>query len=215
MQGLSGRTWSAPVSDSEAAALLRADPNFIQGDMVDSDEATAQTVRFMAQLVKHSQSDPIIQQAWKDAWSRFNGIAFGDEAVCCWWYAKYLVKFVHHQELLRDWMFSLDDLQLLISPEALLKMKFPKGDCAIFTTLIQAMLRLRGIGYETVTVAVNPMAPELYGHVYPYAIRPDGTRIALDASHGKYPGWEVPAARIIKKKCGTQTATKYSAVEVN
>lgn len=210
---LSGKTWMSPVSDSEAAALLRADPNYIQGSD-DSDEATAQTVRFMSDLVKHSLSDPIIKRACDDAWQRFRQIAFQDRAVCAWWYARYLIKFVHHQELLRDWVFSLDDLQLLISPEALLKMTDPKGDCAIFTTLIQAMLATQGIGYETVTVAVDPRTPDLYTHVYPQAIRPDGTRLALDASHGKFPGWEAPPARVLKKKSGTQTAMKCHPVEV-
>ena len=105
MQGLSGKQWTRPVSDNEAASLLRADPNFQQGSLTDSDEATAQTVRFMIALVKHSLEDPIIGQAWRDAWQRFHGVAFGNEAVCVWWYARYLIKFVHHQELLRDWLW--------------------------------------------------------------------------------------------------------------
>ena len=199
----------SPVSDSEAAALLRQNPNFRQASLEDPDEATAQTVRFMADLVKHAQSDPIVGQAWQDAWNRFRQIAFQDEIVCVWWYARYLVKFVHHQELLRDWLFKMDELQLLISPEALLKMQDPKGDCAIFTTLIQALLQYRGIPWETVTVAVDPRQPELFTHVYAQAIRPDGSRIALDASHGKYPGWEAPASRVFKKKLGTPTAMRF------
>lgn len=212
---LSGKTWMSPVSDTEAAALLREDPNFIQGSLQDSDEATAQTVRFMASLVKHSLSDPIIGQAWRDAWQRFAGITGGDEVQCAWWYAKSTVKFVHHQELLRDWLYTLDDLQLLISPEALLKMQSPKGDCAIFTTLIQALLAYQGIQFETVTVAVNPSVPELFTHVYAQAVRPDGARVPLDASHGKYPGWEAPPDRVLKKKYGTAMAMKYQAAEVN
>ena len=169
----------------------------------------------MASLVKHSLSDPIIGQAWRDAWQRFAAITGGDEIQCAWWYAKTLLKFVHHQELLRDWLYTLDDLQLLISPEAVLKMEKPKGDCAVYTTLVQALLAYRGIGYETVTVAVNASVPDLYTHVYAQAVRPDGSRVPLDASHGQYPGWEVPADRILKKKYGTPMVVKSSAVEVN
>lgn len=212
MQGLSGKQWSGQVTDSEAAALLRADPNAFQGSVDDPELQVRQIVSLMAACVKHSKGDPIIAAAWQDAWDRFHAVTFGDEAQCCWWYAKYLVKFVHHSVLLRDWLFSLDDTQLLISPDALLRMRSPKGDCAIFTTLIQALLAYRDIPYETVTVAVNPMTPDFFGHVYPQASRPDGTRIALDASHGKYPGWEVPAARVLKKKCGTPMAMKSQAV---
>ena len=202
VRGLDGTIWGSHVSDAEAAAALRQHPNFEQGSLSDSDEATAQTVRFMCDLVKHSLSDPIIGQAFSDAWNRFRQISMQDEAACCWWYAKYLIRFVHHQELLRDWLFSLDDLQLLISPEALLKMEKPKGDCAVFTCLIGAMLSYRGIPWEIVTVAASPAAPDLFTHVYPQAVMSDGGRLPLDASHGKYPGWEVP--RVFKKKLGTR-----------
>jgi hypothetical protein len=215
VQGLSGKQWNSQVSDSEAGAFLRADPNTVQASMDDPDLQVAQIVSLMTAVVRHSQGDPIIAAAWRDAWDKFKGVTFGDEAQCCWWYAKYVVKFVHHSELLRDWLFSLDDIQLLISPDALLRMQGPKGDCAIFTTLIQALLAYRGIPYETVTVAVNPLMPEFFGHVYPQAVRENGSRIPLDASHGKYPGWEVPAARILKKKCGTPMAMKSQAREVN
>ena len=215
MRGLSAQRWDGPVTDDQAAAILRAYPNFRQASLSDTDEATAQTVQFMCELVKYSLADPVIALAWRDAWNRFRGIAMGDEAACAWWYAKYLIKFVHHQELLRDWLFKFDELQLLISPEALLKMRWPKGDCAIFTCLIQALLSYRGIPWETVTVAASPMTPDLFTHVYAQAVRPDGSRLPLDASHGKYPGWEVPAERVFKKKLGTQTETKSLPWAVN
>ena len=209
----SPETWTSRMSDAQAAAYLNSVyDGFEQASLFDSDEATAQTVRYMGRLVRHSLSDPVVANAWRDAWTRFGKLANGDEAQVAWWYARHLVKFVHHQRMLVHWMGKPNELQLLISPEALLKMERPAGDCAVFTTLIEALLSYRGIGWETVTVAVNPMRPELYTHVYPQAIRPDGSRIALDASHGKYPGWQAPAARVIKKKCGTSPAMKYQEV---
>ena len=212
VQGLSGKQWARQVSDSEAAALLREDPNFIQGSLTDSDEATAQQVQLICAVVKHSLSDPIIKQAWADAWRAFGRLSFGDETSCCWWYARYVVKFAHHQELLRAWLFKFDDLQLIISPDALLRMMSPKGACATFTALIGGMLQYRGIPWEIVAAAVNPMVPDLYTHVWPQAVRPDGSRIALDASHGKYPGWHAPDSRVIKKKYGTPMAMKSQEV---
>jgi len=212
--GPSPEIWTSRLSDDQAAAYLRQNPGFLQADLQDSDKATAQTVKYMAELVKHSLGDPVVGRAWQDAWHRLHAIAFDDEPQVAWWYAKYLLKFVHHQELLRDWLFKLDELQLLISPEALLKLQSPKGDCAIYTTLIQALLSYRGIPWETVTVAVSPMAPDLYTHVYPQAILADGSRLPLDASHGKYPGWEAPPERVFKKKCGTRTETKSLPSEV-
>ena len=93
-------------------------------------------------------------------------------------------------------------------------MSLSKGDCAIFTTLIQALLLYRGIPYETVCVAVDPRQPAEYTHVYPRAVRADGSRVVLDASHGPWPGWEVPAGRILKKKCSMRTATSCPRMEV-
>jgi hypothetical protein len=207
-------TWRSRLTDAQAASYLRRHPGFAQASLDDPDEATAQTVRYMAVLVRHSQSDPIVGAAADQAWRDFHGLAGDDPAVCAWWFAKHTLRFVHHQELLVHWLGLPDELQLLISPEAVLKLEQPKGDCAVYTTLIQAMLEHWGIPWETVTVAVNPMRPDLYTHVYAQAIRADGSRIPLDASHGKYPGWEAPSSRVFKKKLGTGTVTK-SIQEVN
>ena len=88
-----------------------------------------------------------------------------------------------------------NELQLLIAPEALLHMERPKGDCAVFTTLVCALLDCLAIPWEIVTVAVDPRQPGIYSHVYARAVLEDGRRLPLDASHGAYPGWEVPRSR--------------------
>jgi len=114
-------------------------------------------------------------------------------ACSCWWFAHLAIEFVHHDSMIRALWGEADQQQLLISPDVLLRMQRPAGDCAIFTMLICAMLRARGVRYEIVTAAVDPSQPEIYSHVYARAVMPDGTRLPLDASHGKYPGWQVPA----------------------
>ena len=198
--------WDKPVSADDAAAWLRMNPGFVQSDLLDSDNATAQTVQYMCALVARSLSYPVLAAAWRDAWEHFRFIAGFDEPTAIWWYARYLIKFVHHQKLLVDWMGLPNELQLLISPEALLRLREPVGDCAVFTTLIGALLAYRGWTWHVVTVAVNPLHPDLYTHVYPEVVRPDGEVMALDASHGKYPGWRAPDYRILKKKCGALQA---------
>jgi len=189
-----------------AAAMLRENPGFFQASLSDPWQATQETILYMCGLVRASASDPVISEAAADAVKRFAFWCGGDKrspgvlAESCWWWLKHAIKFVHHQKLLRAWLGKADELQLLISPDVLLKMEQPKGDCAVFTCLICAMLDALGVPWEIVTVAVDPNQPEIFSHVYPRAVLESGMRLALDASHGKYPGWEVPRRRVSLKQ---------------
>jgi hypothetical protein len=102
--------------------------------------------------------------------------------------------------LLRKHLGESGHLQGLISPEVLVRMENPEGDCAIFSECIAAFLRVFGLPYEFVTVAVNPSEPEIFSHVYLYAVLPDGSRLPLDASHGTYPGWQVPSSDVFRRQ---------------
>ena len=124
----------------------------------------------------------------------------GALAACAWWWCKTYIKFVHHESLLRKYLGEAGHLQGLISPDALVRMSKPQGDCAIFTDMLCAFLRVYGIQYEIVTVAVNPREPSEYSHVFAYAVLPDGRRLPLDASHGDYPGWQVPSAHVFRRQ---------------
>ena len=181
-------------TDAEAARELQRNPGVRQASP-DPTEATAETVLYMCELIQDSLVDGIVQQATKDA-DRFRQFAASPWA-SIWWWAKHHIVFVHHQKLLVAWLGAPDELQLLIRPDALLKMTQPKGDCAVFTTLICAMLDCAGLDWEICTVAVDPRQPGIYSHVYPRVILQNGRRIPLDASHGKFPGWEVPAQHVL------------------
>jgi len=197
---------SGLLTDTDAAQMLRANPGFFQASLSDPFEATHQTVQYMVGLIGESLKDPIINRAAADACKRFwllTGSASSDakrKAECAWWWAKHAVKFVHHQKLLEAWLGKSDELQLLIAPDVLLKMQQPKGDCAVFTCLVCALLECLQVPWEICTVAVNPRQPEIFSHVYARAVMPNGVCIPLDASHGKYPGWEVPASRVTLKQ---------------
>jgi hypothetical protein len=185
-------------SDQQAAEALRANPGVRQSPD-DPTEATAETVRYMCELVDASLADGIVQRAVVESWHGAIPLDEREMAVCIWHFAKRTVKFVHHQKLLIQWMGLRNELQLLIQPDCLLKMKEPKGDCAVFTTLIEAMLDCVRLPWEKCTIACDPRQPGIYSHVYPRVILPDGSRLVMDASHGKYPGWEVPAAHVTAK----------------
>jgi hypothetical protein len=185
----------------------------------DPDTATAQTIGIMCGHIKDAAADegrdlftdnaPRVQWTASDAAQRFGVLArvniVGDLepmalAHAAWWWAKTFIKFTHHESMLRERLGEAGHLQGLISPEVLVRMDRPEGDCAVFTECIAAFLRVMGVGYELVTVAVNPREPSIFGHVYLYALLPDGTRLPLDASHGDYPGWQVPSSHVSRRQ---------------
>lgn len=185
-------------SDQQAAEALRANPGVRQSSE-DPTEATAETVQYMCELIHDSLADGIVRRALAECWPVSRPITDEKIAVAIWAFAKQHVRFVHHQKLLVAWLNAPKELQLLIQPDCLLKMREPKGDCAVFTTLIAAMCDCAGLPWEIVTIACDPRQPGIYSHVYPRVILPDGRRLTMDASHGKYPGWEVPAAHTTAK----------------
>jgi transglutaminase-like putative cysteine protease len=72
-------------------------------------------------------------------------------------------------------------------------------DCDGYSTYIAALLTALGVKCSFVTVAANPDYPGVFSHVY-VAAYCDGDRVALDASHGKFFGWEAPADRVSRKR---------------
>ena len=181
-----------------------------QADLHDPDVATAQTVELMAQQIRKAAGDPLVQRNAVEAVKQWRGgplygmsgrDPFADPlamAESCWWFAKHHIKFVHHNELIAVWFNEQDQLQLLISPEILVRMRKMEGDCAIYTMLICALLEALGLTWEIVTAAVDGRQPDVFSHVWPRVVLPDGRRVALDASHGDYAGWQVPQERIYK-----------------
>jgi hypothetical protein len=174
----------------------------------DPDLATAQTIEIMCQHISTAANDWAVRETALDAMRQFAGLSgwnaerAEDDALAsaAWWWCKLFVKFVHHESILRRRLGESGHLQGLISPDVLVRMEKPEGDCAIFTECIAAFLRVYGIPFELVTVAVNPGEPEEFSHVYLYAVMPDGRRFPLDASHGKYPGWQVPTSDVFRRQ---------------
>lgn len=71
------------------------------------------------------------------------------------------------------------------------------GDCDDYAMLTSACLTVLGVPNGFCTVAADDRDPNQYSHVYVVAWPVDMVsgkreRVALDTSHGDYPGWEVP-----------------------
>lgn len=178
----------------------------------DPDTTTVQTVQEMVRQIHTSALDPVLQNTAVNAvagWA--GGPAFGisgrdpfsDPAAIAesfFWWAKHNLRFVHHSKQIYALLGERDQLQLLISPDVLVRMKRMEGDCAIYTMVMCAMLEALGVPFEICTVAVNPFQPSVFSHVFARVVLPDGRRIPLDASHGKYFGWRVPDQDILRSQ---------------
>jgi len=170
----------------------------------DPDTATQQTVGYMTHYAHEAARDPLLHQLAVNAVRSFRGgplwagtgIDPFSDPVCMadsvWWWCKHSLKFKHHGEQFEAWSGDLGDprtkLQLLIAPDVLVRMKRMEGDCAIYTMMLCAMLESLGLDWQIRTLAVDRRQPGVFSHV---CARSQGE--TLDASHGKYPGWEVPA----------------------
>lgn len=205
------------VASQLAAGLLPQRPGGYlcveryQSDLANPDRATAQTIAVLASQIREAIATTIVEMTADRAVRQWRGgplyarrqLDVNDErmlACSVWFLAKHTIKFVEHSRQIKALLNERDQLQLLIRPDLLLKQPKPAGDCAIFTQCICALLGALNVQYEIITIACDPREPELFSHVCPRAITRDGHAITLDASHGKYPGWEVPRQHQIRRQ---------------
>jgi hypothetical protein len=179
----------------------------------DPDTATMQTVQEMCRQINQAANDPLVQACARRAVAQFMGgpywwfdAAWGRvekmKADSCFWWCKHYLKFRHHSGMFEAWSADLGDpqtkLQLLISPDVLVRMNRMEGDCAIYTMMLCTMLKALGVRYEICPAAVDHSQPQIFSHVFARCVLPDGTRETLDASHGPYPGWQVPPEDLLR-----------------
>ena len=93
-------------------------------------------------------------------------------------------------------------VETIIRPvdQALLILSRGQGveDCDGFTGYAACLLTALGVPVSFVTVNADSDVPRQYSHIY-IAAYPEGERIALDFSHGPYPGWECPNMGRVKE----------------
>ena len=155
--------------------------------------STIDTIRRMIELARAQASSPIVQQALDIALSDIPldaSVTIKLQAI--FQYVKSNVRFVEDEATLAN-VFGVDiDKELLITPERLLTMPVPAGDCDDFSTLTAAMVigLGEGVGVAFSTIAAERMEPENFSHVYVVAYPSESERIVIDTSHGPYLGWE-------------------------
>lgn len=181
------------VADSSHSGLT---VSRIQGSS-DSATATAQTVRKMCEHIRAAVHDPVVIQAARRAAAAAGADSSPARlAVAVFMAVKHTVRFVHDDVLIRALLNESNQLELLISPPVLLRMRQPAGDCDDFVMLCCAMLAVLGIPARIITICSDPGDPRRFSHVYCEALCQDENLwLNIDAANGDYPGWEVPPGR--------------------
>jgi hypothetical protein len=168
-----------------------------QASLDDSAASTAQTVERMAQHITSSAGDPFVIEATRRAVSycRVKGAHPEDrkseQAKAIWFWIKANIHFEQDDARIRQLFREPDQLELLIEPRVLLRMRKPAGDCDDFTMLACAIMHELGIPNWIVTVRADRQDASRWSHVYCAAVI-HGRPFVMDCSHGQRPGWEVP-----------------------
>jgi hypothetical protein len=180
----------------------------LQASIDDPDLATQQTIERMCRHIHECANDPAVIGAARTALNSFGAGQPGarNAAWAAFWSIKHTVKFVEDDQLLRGLTPDPPELELLVSPSVMVRSSDPRGDCDDFTMLVCCFLEVLKHPWEIVTVAVDPNEPDRWSHVYAIAVLEDGSRMALDASHGSYPGWEVPTEHILRYQAWDRSA---------
>lgn len=109
------------------------------------------------------------------------------------WWVKDHVQFREDEETATQELGYIDPYQeVLISPDVLVGMPKPLGDCDDFSMLVASLMVAAKIPVWFVAVAVDSEIPQKWSHVYTQVFDDEtNTMIPVDCSHGKYLGWEV------------------------
>lgn len=168
------------------------------------DEQTAAVIALMVRYAVEDAASKEIQQEASRALAEQAGLP-PVEAV--FWHVKRSLRFVRDEQTAIPFQALYADpvVETLIRPRDVVTFCATQGDgcvrqgdCDDFSAYTASLLLALGIPCKFVTVAADSAAPDQFSHVY-VAAYPAGQRIALDTSHGDYPGWETKAYKRIQE----------------
>lgn len=159
----------------------------------DNEQSTTATIREMIRLANDSARHPLPNSIVASLQCQLPPRPTSLDLIrSIFWFVKGRVRFREDEDILVKQMGYTDPYQeLLISPIALLQMPRPEGDCDDFSMLVATLLLVAKLPVWYVAIAVDEKQPDRWSHIYCKVYLPDENRyMAMDASHGQYPGWE-------------------------
>jgi transglutaminase-like putative cysteine protease len=165
---------------------------------INTDRSTADTIQQMKAIARISAHSPRVGYvAYVISLGLPSDASQRDIARAIWHWVHDNVRFVLDEDLMSQMGIDVwhPTKELLITPDTLLSMPQPSGDCDDFSTLTAALLLHFHIRCCFVTIAADDQEPGKWSHVYCRAYlsdEPRGSYINMDASHGQWPDWESP-----------------------
>lgn len=162
------------------------------------DGQVTSTCRKVINYMREDSKSPLIS----DDARRALELGSGDPITGTWKLVKPLVRFQRDEKTAADLDIAdsriPDTVEVLIRPvdqSLLIKLRgMGVEDCDGFVMYAGCILLALHVPVSLVTVAADGHDPTRFSHIY-LAAYPEGygkKRIALDVSHGAYPGWECP-----------------------
>jgi transglutaminase-like putative cysteine protease len=176
-------------------ALSSLRPSLIHTSATNSDKSVADTIVRMREIVRISQTSPIVLYRVQEATAGLQSTATDRDVVrAIFYWIKGHIVFTQDETLNQNLgmsSFDAEDTELLITPDALLSMQTPQGDCDDFSMLAASMLGALNFNCAFVTIAADSSMSNVFSHVYLKVWLVDENKgMYFDCSHGLYPGWE-------------------------
>lgn len=169
---------------------------------INDEDATAQTVREMCEVIRACAQDPLIINEARRCFDLTSMCRLGSyrdiAAHACYRAAKARLKFRLDEITLNRLLNKRGERDFLQWPSLVVRGKVKEGDCDCFTMFMLALLSVLEVPWRIVTVKCDPKDPDRWAHVYAVIDLEDGQRLPLDASHFQQPGQEVPAHHVFE-----------------
>ena len=172
--------WGMPVMITDKAT-----------DPYNTDLSTSQTIEQMIAIARSSASSPKIRNVVNTCLESLPDKPTNkDLARKLFYWCKNNVKFVEDEQVIGQELGYQDVYkELLITPDVLLNMPTPMGDCDDYSMLLASLLVCAQIPCRYTAIAADKGQPNKFSHVYVSALI-DGRWVGMDVPYGSTIGWE-------------------------
>lgn len=157
-----------------------------------TDDGCIVTLAHMRDVVRIEQWLPVCRQCADDIAATLEECSQSAYVEACYAFVHRFMTFREdHVSFAAKFGQDGSNVEFLQAPSWLLAQTEPMGDCDCYCMLLATLLTIKGVPCSFAVIS-QPDSPDSFSHVYVVAYPDYLNRVALDASHGQYVGWEYP-----------------------